>query len=57
MMDKMLGELKVSEGIIAQEYEYFEQQARRKIKAYQSLMSIPQNARSELQVIEERFKE
>jgi len=57
MIDKVLGEVNVSEGIIAQEYEYFEQQARKKIKAYQSLMNVPQNARNELQAIEERFKE
>lgn len=57
MIDKVLGEVNTAESIVAQEYEYFEQQVKRKIKAYHSLMSIPQDARTELQAIEERFKE
>lgn len=40
-----------------QEYEYYEEHARKKIKAYQSLMNVPQSAKMELQAIEEKFKE
>ena len=56
-IDKILGEIKTSEDIITQEYEYYEEYARRKIKAYQSLMNVPQSAKKELQAIEEKFKE
>lgn len=56
-IDKLLGEMKTSEDIITQEYEYYEEYARKKIKAYQSLMNVPQSAKMELQAIEEKFKE
>ena len=53
----MLGNIKTSEEIISQEYEYYEEYAKKKIQAYQSLMNVPQNAKTELQAIEEKFKE
>ena len=42
---------------MAQEYEYYAEYVRKKFKAYQNLMDVPQQAKVELQVIEEKFKE
>ncbi len=56
-IDRLLGEIKSSEEIVAQEYAYYEDYARKKIRSYQSLMSVPKKAKEELQIIEEKFKE
>ena len=53
----MLGDIKTSEDIITQEYEYYEEYARKKIQSYQSLMNVPQEAKKHLQEIEVKFKE
>ncbi len=56
-IDQKLGEIKTSEDIVGQEYEYYEEYARKKLKAYQSLMKVPESTKTELQAIEDRFRE
>lgn len=56
-IDKCLGDIKTSEDIMAQEYEYYEEYARKKIKSYKSLMNVPKEAHKQLEEIDGKFKE